>query len=258
MADTGSKTILFLLSVFISLWIAPLVTLAADPEVIAPSSVSDPAVYLYPASGVKIGEGWNSLREGGTAATCVTVDEQPLEQSSYQTSVEQIQSTYSLATKVTTSVSASYKGFGIGASASANSGSQSTISLDGQNFLFTFKGEYQSTFGAPPTITSDPLQPPPDKGEKPTTYSGKRITLTDDAANLLKSDPVTFRLAYGDGFVSAIHRGARIFVLLTQKYALEQSQESLAATLNASGWGASANASYSTSTTKLNSTDSLV
>jgi hypothetical protein len=212
-----------------------------------PASPGGQAVYPYPSAGVALGQGWDSIRERGTAASCVTFASANLPQSSYQASVEQVQSTYSLATKVTTSVSASYNGFGASASGSLSTSSESTVSSDDQNFLFTFQSESGSTYTIPPGLGSAPA---PNAG-------ATRIVLTADAANLLAKDPIAFRLVCGDGFVSTIHSGVRLFFILTQKYASQQNQDSLSATLAASGWGASANASYSTSTSKMTSTDAL-
>src|SRR5580704_2078221 len=92
---------------------------AQPPPDAPPASYTPPlpsADYPYPNAGARIGQGWDSFNERATGASCVDVVEAPLEKASFETHVEQIQSTYSLATQTTTSVSASYSGFGASAS----------------------------------------------------------------------------------------------------------------------------------------------
>jgi hypothetical protein len=254
------------------------VPVRATAQTEPPAMPGNAAVYPYPPSGVQVGEGWDSISERGTTASCVAVDAVPLEQASYDTEVQQIQSTYDLATKVTTSVSASYKGFGVGASAAFNSSGETDVHSDDQNFLFTFESEFGSTFAVAAgsadskqfevTAQTQALMNAAKGADtqdnilaaiigRPTHFKGGVISLTPDAAALLKNDPTggQFLRACGDGFVAAVHRGARIFLLLTQRYASQEQKDVLAASLSASGYGAAASASYSASSstsTKLN------
>jgi hypothetical protein len=236
------------------------------------------ADYSYPNAGAKIGQGWDSFNERGTTAACVEVAEARLETASFETHVEQIQSTYSLITKATTSVSAAYNGFGATASGSISTNTSLSINTDDQNFLFTFESSDGSTFAVPPgarDIDGLELSDQSIKGltalkseaaqqnylakfwERPPLAGGGAITLTPAALELRKKSQKDFDRICGDGFVSAIHRGGRINILLTQRLASAASANSLAASLSASGYGGSVSGSYSSSTQKLNSTDNL-
>jgi len=228
-------------------------------------------VYPYPQSGVRIGQGWDSFNEQGTSAACVNVAETRLERASYETQVQQVQGSYSLATQATTSISASYRGMGASASGSLATSSSLTVSADDQNFLFTFSSSAGSTFAVPPQDSEGdpkPLSEEISKGlaalksdaaqqlylnqilQKPQTYRTGNIELTGDAENLFKTNKKRFRRECGDGYVSAIHRGSRINVLLTQRLASHSQASSLSASLSASGYGGSINGSYSTSKTE--------
>jgi hypothetical protein len=238
-----------------------------------------PAIYPYPESGVLIGQGWDSFNERGTASSCVDVDAVPLERTSYQTRVEQIQSTYSLIKKMTTSISASYNGAGAGGSASFTSSKQNQINSDDQNFLFSFESSNGSTF-AVPQGSANKLRFNLDettlklveatKSEnaqsnlldallsRPASFDAGTIKLTKDAANLLSAGKANeFTRKCGDGFVLAIHRGARIYLVLSQKIRSQESKESMLASLSASGYGASGSASYSQSQDQLKTTNGL-
>lgn len=235
------------------------------------------ATFPYPDSGVRIGQGWDSFLERGTAASCVEVAEVHLEQDSFQTSVEQIQSSFELATRSTTSVSASFGGMGGGASASFSTSKSRKINSDDQNFLFSFESASGSTFAVAPdsvgTEHTSPSEPSIKalnalKGEnsqqsfiatlasRPPKIDDGLIKLTKRASELLKNSS-EFRRVCGDGYVATIHRGVSIQLLLTQKYHSREEAESLSAALSASGYGASGNATYKTSTKKLTSTNSL-
>jgi hypothetical protein len=235
------------------------------------------AEYPYPKAGAKIGQGWDSFNERATTASCVEVAEVRLETASFKTHVEQIQSTYSLITKTTTSVSAAYNGFGVGASGSFSTSSSLSINTDDQNFLFTFESSDGSTFATAPDSQRDDGFALSDQAVKGLTalksdaaqqnYLAKfwqsplagtgAIKLTAAATELRNKSPKDFDRICGDGFVSAIHRGGRINLLLTQRFASAASANSLAASLSASGYGASGSGSYTTSTQRLTSTNNL-
>jgi hypothetical protein len=239
------------------------------------------ARYPYPSGGVVIGQGWDSFREEGTGASCVDVDAVALEKSTYRTDVEHLKSTYSLVTQTTTSVSAAYKGGVANVSGSLNSSHSMQINSDDQNFLFTFESSNGSTFAvAPNTTVSKNLELSPSalklleaaKDEsvqqavlsavlnRSNGFAGHFIRLTPEARKLIAPGPKSedaFRRVCGDGFVAAIHRGSRIQVLLTQKFRSLKQRDSLDATLNASGYGASGSATYSTSTDRLKTSDDL-
>ena len=126
-------------------------------------------IFPYPGAGAQIGQGWDSFGERGTTGFCVSVEGQRLEHTSFESHVEQIQSTYSLIKKVTSSISAAYSGGSFGGSASASSEKELRIDSDDQNFLFTFESSSGSTFAVPPG-----------------TYSSK-IALTGDDNTVLQS-----------------------------------------------------------------------
>jgi hypothetical protein len=121
------------------------------------------ASYPYPNAGAKIGQGWDSFNEAGTGAACVDVAEVQLESTSFQTTVEQIQSTYSFLTKIASSVTASYSGFGAHASGNLSASSSVKINSDDQNYLFTFRSSNGSTFAAPATSNPEHANGPTDR-----------------------------------------------------------------------------------------------
>src|SRR5262249_21763148 len=85
----------------------------------------------------------------GTTASCVEVAEAKLERATFETHLEHLQSTFSLITKTTTSVSGAYSGFGASASGSLSASSSLHITSDDQNFLFSFSSANGSTFAVP-------------------------------------------------------------------------------------------------------------
>jgi hypothetical protein len=247
-------------------------------DAIAQSLPPKVLTYPYPAAGVRIGQGWDGFNLQGTAGSCVNVSEAVLEQSAFDTSMEQLQSTYSLVTKTTTSVSAAYRGFGASASGSMNTSSSFRLRSDDQNVMFSFKSSHGSTFAVPPHHSSDKRLEMSEHAVKalaalksestqqaylarilqqPGSFPTGVIELTEEAKKLRNDDSGEFKKKCGDGFISAIHRGARIDLVLTQKLASREEANSLAAALSASGFGGSLNASYSASTQKLSSTDKL-
>lgn len=247
--------------------------------------------YEYPRAGVQVGQGWDSFNGQGAPSNCVKVDIVPLERMSFYSNVQQVQSSYSLIKKVTTSVSASYNGGVGGASGSVSSSRSSAINSDFQNFLFTFESANGSTFAVPPqqgeqsrfeanksttdlmhAIDSHTAQenfvesllarPPNVSGSSFELQEHAKMLLFDKDGTVRKNasgqvDITAFRKQCGDGFVSAIHRGSRIHLLLTQKYNSRASKETLAASLSASGYGASGSASYSSSTSEFTGRNQL-
>jgi hypothetical protein len=254
---------------------------------------SEVSSYIYPSSGVQIGQGWDSFNSQAAPATCVIVDEVRLEQESYSSAVEQIQSTYSLTKKFTTSVSGSYNGAGGGVSGSLSTSKQASINSDYQNFLFTFESSNGSTFAASPQDSdhhlfafTEPMIKLMDATKsssaqenlveaflkRPISTVGAQINLDQASINLLKNpddptklkrdkvgniDVAAFRKKCGDGFVVAIHRGSRVNLLLTQKYDSKESKESLEASLSASGYGASGSVSYSSAKAEFTAVNQL-
>ncbi|UCI23974.1 hypothetical protein [Mesorhizobium sp. B2-8-5] len=259
----------------------------AQDKAVGSSKAVERIVYPYPAAGVQIGQGWDSFGERGTASFCVSVDEAKLEHSSFESSVEQIQSTFSFVKKTTSSVSAAYNGGGgFGGSASASSSKEIRINSDDQNFLFTFVSSSGSTFAVPSGTYDRHISVEDLEFSKsidsataeerlvsrldslPLQVKGGSFTFSDQAQALLNEmsgDDVgkkrvaseRFRQLCGDGFVAAIHRGARLHLLLTQKVRSRSQKESLTAAVSASGYGASGGGSFSSSTKKLEATDKL-
>jgi len=221
-------------------------------------------MYTYPQEGVVIGQGWDSFNEKGTTALCVTVEVVPLERRSFRQNVEQLFSSYSLITKTSSSISASYKGSAGKASGRTETSKDRTISTDDQNFLFSFESVNGSTFAVPPGSIAGEQSAfsgefekilgtaKPGQGydqiisaalSRPTRNGAARIQLTADAEKLLRSDSGAFNRICGDGFVAAIHRGGRVDLVLTQHGSNQKDRDTLKASLSASGYGFSASAS---------------
>lgn len=236
------------------------------------------ATYPYPANGALLGQGWDTFNDSPTTSSCVDVEAAPLERSSYTSNVEHVISTYSLLKEVAVSASASYSGTGTKASANVVAKRTNQVRTDAQNFLFTFESSSGSTFAvAPGTVQQNGINPTDStvklmdaaKGEMAQerlatalstqlpSFKGASIKLSTEASTLLGSNPAEFRRRCGEGFVAAIHRGARVQLLLSQTNASQAEKEAFAASLSASGFGGSAKASYSTSSDKKLGTSSL-
>ncbi|NKK58828.1 hypothetical protein GFM44_23305 [Rhizobium leguminosarum bv. viciae] len=274
----------FTLSALIAVAVTGTVALAQD------MSNSATITYAYPSSGVQIGQGWDSFEERGTGSYCINVEEAKLEKSSFDSTVEQIQSRYTYIKKTTSSVSASYNGGSFGASGSGTSSKSLRIDSDDQNFLFTFTAASGSTFAAPPGTFRRDLRLTEDMAKIVESIDGpaaeeKLLDLLDGSAALsvnsgtfLFSEPSKslvsqmlsevdpakkkalrdqFRKRCGDAFVVAVHRGARLNLLLTQKVRSRQQKESLVASIGASGYGASGSASFSSARSETLNTDNL-
>jgi hypothetical protein len=248
---------------------------AQDPYYTPPLPSGD---FPYPESGVKIGQGWDSFNQRATTASCVDVAESRIERASFETHVEQLQSSYSLITKSTTSISAAYGGFGFKASGKYSDSSATNLNTDDQNYLFTFESSNGSTFATPPdshpqdgielsdqtvkaltSFKSDAAQQSyvARIWSQPGTVHSGAIKLNKDSSDLRTKDRKSFDRICGDGFVSAIHRGARISLLLSQKFTSSDQANNLIASLSASGFGLSANGGYSVATQRLATTANL-
>lgn len=236
------------------------------------------AIYPYPVGGAQIGQGWNSREERTTSASCVEVTAIPLEHYTFASSVEELRSSFSLLKKITSSASAAYSDGSISASGSFSTAKQLKINTDSQNFLFTFESALGSTFAVASSTVPTPAGTSPyvsdllakidsDAAEeniveselnRPVRMAGGKIELAKFASDLLeKPDHSEFYQTCGDGFVSAIHRGSKIYLVLTQRYASRESRESLSASISASGYGASGSGSFSQSTEQLSTTQNL-
>ncbi|MER8599352.1 hypothetical protein NKH09_15890 [Mesorhizobium sp. M1339] len=246
-------------------------------------------VYPYPQSGVQIGQGWDSFNEMGTPAGCVNVEIAPLEVNSYSSAVEQMQSSYQYIKKVMASVSAAYNGGSFGGSGGASYSKQLRIDSDDQNFLFTFESSAGGTFAVPRGSLAHPstlsevdkalitsIHSP--AGEEKLlnrlgasrlqvegtsiAFSPMALTIINDfkkATIQVDRDELRerFKRLCGDGYVTAIHRGARAHLVLTQKVRLREEKESLAVSISASGYGASGSGSYSSTTQRTLNTNNL-
>lgn len=234
------------------------------------------AIYPYPVSGASIGQGWDTFNDQATAATCVEVDVVALEKSSFTSEVTHAISSLTIARAQSSSISAKYSGGGGSASGSVSQSRSTRVNSDQQNFLFTFESSNGSTFAVPagtvkrgvvsvpeatlraaaanPNFAEILLQ---DMGQQPQQVRAGYVALTPWAQNLLRQNADSFSRMCGQGFVAAIHRGARINLLLTQANASDQEKQQLAASMSASGYGASGKASYSQSSERIASTAKL-
>lgn len=237
--------------------------------------------FQYPSKGVITGQGWNSFTEEGTPAVCVEVDIVPLEQSSFQTDVRQIHSTYSMHRSISTTVSASYKG-AWSASASATTNRERKINTDFNNVLFSMSALIGSTFAIPKGSMAPLALGLDDKAgqllrnvengdvlsaltrrstARPQQYRSGTIKLSAEAANILDAGDADklekFKRLCGDGFVAAIYRGARVELLLTHRYESREELESLQFSLGASGYGGKGRVSSSSTEKKFTDTNNL-
>jgi hypothetical protein len=231
-----------------------------------------PRQFVYPPDGVVIGQGWDSFTERGTQAQCVAVTEVAIESSSFDTSVEEIKSTFGLLKEqgMSASLGGSFGGFG--GSGSVSSTSSKKLETDFANVLFSFDASTGSTraigvggagesFAAFKALDADgkkaieTAQPAAQSyafqmlAQEPRPRRGSAVELTPAAITwLIRGDTATFQRVCGDGFVSAIHRGTRVRVLATFQSSNEKDKTTFAATLEAKGFGVSASGSYSSST----------
>lgn len=236
----------------------------------APPAGGHAANHDYPSSGVHLGQGWDSFSGRGTTGTCVSVEEVPLEVSSFTTSAREIKSSYSLFKERSLAVAASYSGAGVSASASVDQSRAISLSGDRLHFLFEFKSDTSSTFAVPPgTVTNRLLQSQlkdlfstnsheatqkrlMDDLSRYPLFLGLRFKLVDEAQTLLKEDQAAFFKTCGQGFVSAIYRGSQLKVVLSSASDTRESKETLKASVTAKGYGARASAQSSQKDTETN------
>jgi len=250
-------------------WAASAVVVLSSAAIAAESPRVVQAIYQYPTGGAIVGQGWSTFHERATPATCVEVDVVPLERSSYSSSVQQAVSSLSVLRAQTSSLSASYKGSGAKASSSVSTSSSRQVNSDAQNFLFIFESSDQSTFAVPPgsvrggasvlsqellkNAGGNPNLSPMLQREaaiQPQQTKGNAIKLARWAEEVLKDSATEFTRLCGEGFVSAIHRGAKVHLVITNSNNNEEVKRSIAASLSASGYGASGKASYTKTDTK--------
>lgn len=245
--------------------------LRADTSLFAQASRFD-----YPATGVLIGQGWNSLTAAGSPGTCVDIQVAPIESATFAVEVEEIKSRYSLLKSQSVFVQAGGSFGGFSGDASYESSRSREINSDYINVFFEVTSERGSSQAVGRSVDSDTallefvatnglsdLSPEAQQIaltrflSNPPTVSGAEIRLSAFAAELLKADPLAFRMTCGDGFVSAVHRGSATQIVATYESSSVSEQESFKAALSAGGFGFKA--SYGSSgTTELSEFDSAM
>ncbi len=225
--------------------------------------------FLYPPDGVVIGQGWDSFTERGTQAQCVAITEVAIESNSFDTSVEEIKSTFSLLKEQNMSASLGGSFGGFGGSGSVSSGTSKKLETDFANVLFSFDASIGSTraigiggagepFGSFSSLDSESKKAVETAqaaaqsnafqllSQEPRPRRGSMVELTSAALDWLNSgNTSTFQRVCGDGFVSAIHRGTRVRVLASFQSRSEKEKVTFSASLEAKGFGVSASGSVS-------------
>jgi hypothetical protein len=237
-------------------------------EVVDKTLFAPPQQFPYPTDGVVIGQGWDSFTERGTQAQCVAVTEVAIESNSFDTSVEEIKSTFSLVKDQSMSASLGGSFGGFGGSGSVSSTTSHKLETDFSNVLFSFNASIGSTRAIGIGGAGDPFgfsaldsrgvevleksEPAAQSyayqilAQEPRPRRGSEVELTPAALALLTAgDTPKFQRVCGDGFVSAIHRGTRVHVLATFQSRSEKDKSSFAASLEAKGFGVSASGSMS-------------
>lgn len=225
----------------------------------------------YPDGGLVLGQGWSTLTREGTAATCVEVEEHPLESTSFKLTVDEVRDRYSLMKAESGSVSAAGSYGAVSGSASASFSRSESIVTDSLNFLFTFASTNGGTHAVAPRIDHvadwavrqlsgewlSKLSPTAQEAyvratlSPPRNFPESQIKLSKAASELLTAGDITeFRRMCGDGFVSAIHRGARARFLASFGSVNRSTSKSIAASISAKGYGMSGTGSYAASITE--------
>lgn len=229
-------------------------------------------VVDYPVDGIILGQGFDTTRNSKTTGICVEVDEAQLENNSFTTSAKQMLNKRSLYRSSAFSIAASYSAGGFGASGSVEAKKSYKFNSDRFHFLLSFEADHSSVFAIPKN--SSPYGPDSFASESGETlkyidsslqsrrfdyltdianYRKGQFTLTEDALKILKpnaadstpTDLHNFQKICGSGFVSAIHRGSSVDMVISSATQSVEQNRSLKASLKASGFGASVSGKFS-------------
>ena len=203
----------------------------------------------YPSSGVKLGQGWDSAIGERLNVNCIEFDEADINKASSRFEVTEIKDTYSLLEARNLTASASGSAYGITARASYERSNRLQIDTEHLNYLLSYILHTGGAFVVA-VHSEDQLPPEPEAAVAAVTVTPPvRSIIGNDLSERAKKI-AEFEAVCGDYFVSAIHKGARINVLATYASKSRSEQQSIKASVEAKGFGATVSASRSESTTQ--------
>lgn len=188
----------------------------------------------FPAEGVLLGQGWNSFKNTPATDVCVLFAKEKQKGHEISIDYKNIKNRLELNKSLNISVSGSYKGASAKVSAKADYSNSLNIDNRHTNIMAAVNVWKNDTFTAPYTTTPDTT---PNKQYRP-------VELTSEAASLLTNGKLQeFRARCGDSFVSNVREGATLNAFLQYANLSREVKSSLSASMEASGWGATLNAS---------------
>ena len=212
------------------------------PQTIAPQFKS--FLVPYPAEGVELGQGWDSVLDQRKDAHCLDFGVSKIEKATSKLAIQEIRDSYSLKEAKESTVSAKGRGFGVKVRGSHTSYQERTLDTDLLNYLINFRVEKGGTFISPSRPKDTPsLRDTTDTIERHVTISPNvQNSLSKNyESGINQSDPLTdFAAHCGDYFVSAIHRGTQIHILATYGSTNRKEQDSVRTKVRVSGFGAAA------------------
>lgn len=232
----------------------------------------------YPEEGVLLGQGWNSIEQKGAPGICVEIDEHGLESNSFTTNARQLITKHSLFKDSAFSVSASYANGGFSASGSVEKKKSFKFNSDKFYFHLSFVSNHAGTFALPKGTSPDgsdtrlfsEFSKNSDKASEifqtrvanhiseNKIYSSGIFTLSEKAQKYITDKEFDeFYEKCGSGFVSTIYRGAKLDFVISSASDSVEKNESLAASMKASGFGGSVSGAYSNSKKEVNSEEEI-
>lgn len=176
-----------------------------------------------PETGTDLGWGW-SIDRGQTIPTqCVEYERRSDPAQETRVSVDEVRDSQELARSLDISTAVSVKAIGYSASGKAKFAKDTKISAFSTTMVIKADVRNGAEYAAPKAAI---------KG-----HTGAAVVLTDAAAALARRDLAAFQQTCGEGYVSAMMKGAEAYAVIDFKTRTEAQRESTEASVSGAGWG---------------------
>ncbi|HEY7512353.1 MAG TPA: hypothetical protein VIG50_18990 [Vicinamibacteria bacterium] len=201
-------------------------------------------IVEVPDTGISLGWGWNTFHGESVPTICVEFVEGNEPGQTSHMSMHEVSDSYEVMQRMGLSAEASVKTIGYEVGGKAQFAKELDINGFSSSFVLQAAVENGVRYAAPlPVAGTQAAQGVNLIDERGGTRGA--IRLTGEALALAKRrDRGEFEHACGNAFVSAVFSGAKLTAVLTIKATTQSEQETIAAELTGSGWGARMKANF--------------
>ena len=205
------------------------------------------------SAGVQLGWGWNSLTDTPVPNLCIEFSENSHLAQERSVTIREVTDQSDLMQELDMTASMSVNA--IGASVSGKASFAKNIKVNSFQSTYVLDGRVDNGIvfvGPKPSLPDEIARAEaavPENANRPSWPSGS-VRLTEAARALAKNNPATFRRQCGDSYVASIFSGARLYAVITYATRSQSERRKISAEISASGWGASADASANSASSK--------